>query len=62
MHDKTSSTVSVTVGQREGLLRALAAATFLIFFQAYMVAPLIPRLSHSFGVSEQFIGLMYRPT
>ena len=44
--------------QREGLIRTLAAATFLIFFQAYMVAPLIPRLSHEFGESEQFIGLM----
>ena len=29
--------------QRERLLRVLSAATFLIFFQAYMVAPLIPR-------------------
>lgn len=28
------------------------------FFQAYMVAPLIPRLSHEFLVSEQFIGLV----
>jgi len=45
-------------GHREGLIRTLAAATFLIFFQAYMVAPLIPRLSHEFGESEQFIGLM----
>lgn len=35
----------------------LAAATFLIFFQAYMVAPLIPRLSAFFGVSAQTVGL-----
>ncbi len=44
--------------QRERLLRVLAAATFLIFFQAYMVAPLIPRLSTVFGVSGQTIGLI----
>ena len=35
---------------RERLVRLLSAATFLIFFQAYMVAPLIPRLSAVFGV------------
>jgi len=44
--------------QRERLLRVLAAATFLIFFQAYMVAPLIPRFSAAFGVSSQRIGLI----
>ena len=44
--------------QRERLLRVLSAATFLIFFQAYMVAPLIPRLSAVFAVSGQTIGLM----
>jgi MFS family permease len=44
--------------RRERLLRILSAATFLIFFQAYMVAPLIPRLSTVFGVSSQTIGLM----
>jgi predicted MFS family arabinose efflux permease len=44
--------------ERERLLRVLSVATFLIFFQAYMVAPLIPRLAGVFGVSVQFIGLM----
>src|SRR5205823_9731547 len=34
------------------------AATFLIFFQAYMVAPLIPRLATAFAVSEQMIGFI----
>lgn len=43
---------------RERLLRILSAATFLIFFQAYMVAPLIPHLSAVFGVSSQMVGLM----
>src|SRR5258708_38327574 len=44
--------------QPERLLWVLSAATFLIFFQAYMVAPLIPRLSHVFGVSSRSIGLV----
>jgi predicted MFS family arabinose efflux permease len=44
--------------QREHLLRVLVAATFLIFFQAYMVAPLIPHLSEAFKVSSQTIGLI----
>lgn len=44
--------------QRERLLWVLSAATFLIFFQAYMVAPLIPRLAVAFEVSEQGIGLI----
>lgn len=43
--------------RRERLLRLLSAATFLIFFQAYMVAPLIPRLAAEFGVSGEKIGL-----
>jgi len=42
----------------ERLLKVLSAATFLIFFQAYMVAPLIPRLSAVFGISPQQIGLI----
>jgi len=45
-------------GRRERLVRLLAAATFLIFFQAYMVAPLIPRLSTIFAVSAQTVGLI----
>lgn len=43
---------------RERLLWVLAVATFLIFFQAYMVAPLIPRLSVVFGVSIEVVGLI----
>jgi predicted MFS family arabinose efflux permease len=56
--DRAANAASITEEQRARLLRTLAAATFLIFFQAYMVAPLIPCLSHSFGVSEQFVGLI----
>jgi predicted MFS family arabinose efflux permease len=44
--------------QHEHLLWVLSAATFLIFFQAFMVAPLIPRLAAVFGVSDQAIGLI----
>lgn len=48
-----------THGQRrEYLLRLLSAATFLIFFQAFMVAPLLPRLAVMFGTSVQRIGLI----
>lgn len=36
--------------RRERLIRVLAAATFLIFFQAFMIAPLIPRLAETFHV------------
>lgn len=44
--------------RRERLLWILSAATFLIFFQAFMVAPLIPRLATIFGVSVERIGLI----
>lgn len=43
---------------RERLLRLLAVSTFLIFFQGYMVAPMIPRLSTAFRVPEQQMGLL----
>ncbi|WP_297901028.1 MFS transporter [Metallibacterium sp.] len=43
---------------RERLLRMLAAATFIIFFQAYMIAPIIPALAATFGVQVQAVGLM----
>ena len=43
---------------QERLLALLVGATFLIFFQLYMVAPLIPRLALAFRVSEQYMGLM----
>jgi hypothetical protein len=45
--------------QRERLLRTLAAATFIIFFQAYMVAPIMPALSNAFGTSVED-GRTYR--
>ncbi|MBN9563225.1 MAG: MFS transporter [Alphaproteobacteria bacterium] len=36
----------------------LAGATFIIFFQAYMVAPIIPALATAFGTSDQAVGLI----
>mgnify|MGYP001034893353 CR=1 FL=1 len=44
--------------KREYVLRILAATTFIIFFQLYMVAPLIPLLSTYYGVTEQKVGLI----
>src|SRR3954469_14639329 len=43
---------------RERLLWVLSAVTFIIFFQAYMVAPIIPALSTIFGTSVQTVGLI----
>ncbi|QTE38563.1 MFS transporter [Mucilaginibacter gossypii] len=43
---------------REKLLWLLASATFIIFFQAYMIAPLIPSLATTFGVSQQLTGIL----
>ena len=44
--------------RREQLLWVLAVATFIIFFQAFMIAPLIPRFADVFGTSAEYIGLM----
>lgn len=42
---------------REWLLRSLCGLTFLIFFQAFMVAPLIAQLAREFGSSTDLLGL-----
>jgi predicted MFS family arabinose efflux permease len=39
-------------------LRPLAAAAFVVFFQIFMVAPLIPRLAEDLGASPQVTGLV----
>jgi predicted MFS family arabinose efflux permease len=44
--------------QRESVLRVLSAATFLITFQSYLVAPLIPALSLEFRSSTAFLGML----
>lgn len=53
-----SASGDVPVGLGRRLLWVLSTATFLIFFQAFMVAPLIPRLSDDLGVPPQRIGLV----
>ena len=45
-------------GRREHLLWVLSAVAFVIFFQAFMVAPLLPRLADVFGVSIETMGLV----
>ncbi len=44
--------------KREAALRVMSAAAFLIFFQAYLVAPLIPALSIQFHESTDFLGML----
>lgn len=43
---------------RERLVRELAGVTFLVFFQAYMVAPLIPRLAAVMRAPLATVGLI----
>ena len=57
----TEDTVSPAVAPppgRELFLKVLAGAMFLLFFQTFMVAPLIPTLAETFAVSRQTIGLL----
>jgi predicted MFS family arabinose efflux permease len=42
----------------ERILRVSSAATFALFFQTYMIAPLIPFLSESLHTSRQKVGLL----
>ena len=46
------------VSKREAVLHVMAAASFLVFFQAYLVAPLIPSLSIEFHASTDFLGML----
>lgn len=61
MQMNDTSTMSVDAvpdaKRREQLIWLLAATTFFVFFQGYMIAPLIPRLAVLFNVSVQTIGL-----
>jgi predicted MFS family arabinose efflux permease len=49
---------AVRSGERETILRVMAAAAFLIFFQSYLVAPLIPAFTREFHASAQLVGLL----
>jgi predicted MFS family arabinose efflux permease len=44
--------------EREAVLRVLAAAAFIVFFQAYLVAPLIPSLAAEFHTTEGAVGTL----
>ena len=44
--------------QREALLRILSAGAFLVFFQTYLVAPLIPALAVEFHASTNLLGML----
>jgi MFS family permease len=59
MNDTSTSLIDAVpdAKRREQLLWLLATTTFLVFFQGYMIAPLIPRLAIVFDVSVQTIGL-----
>lgn len=50
--------VAGQVDIRERVLRVLVAQVFLIFFQGFMVAPLVPRLAETFHASTGRVGAL----
>jgi predicted MFS family arabinose efflux permease len=40
----------------------LVGAAFVVFAQAFMIAPILPRLAEVFGVGVGVMGLRSRPT
>lgn len=50
--------LELSEARRSRMLKILCIAIFLVFFQGYMVAPLLPHLAKVFGVSIQKIGLI----
>jgi predicted MFS family arabinose efflux permease len=55
----TDFTISRDPGlRREALLRILSAGAFLVFFQSYLVAPLIPALAVEFHASTNLLGML----
>jgi hypothetical protein len=57
-----SNAIPGATTERERLVRVLAAAAFIIFIQAYTVAPIIPTLSTAFGTSVQTVVSLFRRT
>ncbi|MFC6644659.1 MFS transporter [Granulicella cerasi] len=43
---------------REALLRVLSSAAFLVFFQSYLIAPLVPTLAAEFHAPVDVVGLL----
>jgi MFS family permease len=56
--DRQSNESPEADDQHRSALWTLSAATFVIFFQAFMVAPLIPLFSRIFEAPEQHVGLV----
>jgi predicted MFS family arabinose efflux permease len=48
----------IDAGRRESVLATLSFASFLIFFNSYLVAPVIPSLSRQFHAPIQLVGLL----
>ncbi len=56
--DEGATGTGMEIRRRKYLIWVLAGATFVIFFQAFMVAPLLPRLADLFGVSVETMSLI----
>ena len=50
--------IELNESDKEGILRVLAFAAFLVFFNGYMIAPLIPTLALEMGATNQQMGLI----
>lgn len=58
MRNDASTSAAVDDDRCNGLLRMLSAVSFLIFFQAYMVAPIIPALASELHAPVDRIALV----
>src|SRR5208283_1217860 len=54
----SESVILMAGDEREAVMHVMSAAAFLIFFQAYLVAPLIPALAAQFRSSEGAVALL----
>ena len=53
---RNETDMTLAAHERETVLRIMAASAFLIFFQSYLVAPLIPSLTVELHASEAALG------
>jgi len=49
--------ISARIGSRKTLLTILGSAAFMVLLQAYLVAPLVPVLTHDFQSTDAITGL-----
>lgn len=54
----STNQAAISTVNRERLLPVLVAQVFLIFFQGFMVAPLLPRLALTFGASVHHTSML----